>query len=193
MQKGELQKKHNKEIKEGLESYSRDGYHCVLTNYVSSSEVYVTFDDGIVKRTRFSRFKSSDFCKYPSNSSGCWDDYRMNGVKTVPTELLVKDFLVGLSFKHQGTLNTIPFRDKLIYSKTPNVYLYDFISPDLMVIIEIDGRSHNNIEAQKIDRNKEMLAYLCGYVVFRFKNEYVKNYTDDFKREVLAIVKGVVK
>ena len=37
-----------------------------------------------------------------------------------------------------------------------------------------------------------MLAYLQGFKVFRFKNEYVKNNTEDFKNEVRAILKGVV-
>ena len=192
MEKGKLQKINNKKSKEGMESYSKDGYHCILTKYVSCTEVYVMFDDGETKKTRFERFKNSEFCKYSSNSSDSWTDTRMNGVKRVPTELLVKDFLEELSFRHQDTLSTKQFKNNLIYSNTPGAYLYDFINRDLKIIIEIDGRSHNNIEAQRIDRNKEMLAYLQGFKVFRFKNEYVKNNTEDFKNEVRAILKGVV-
>ena len=53
MERGTLQKLNNKKSKEGLESYSKDGYHCILTKYISCTEVYVKFDDGEIKRTRF--------------------------------------------------------------------------------------------------------------------------------------------
>lgn len=193
MRKGELQKEHNKELKEGLESYSKDGYHCTLTKYVSCKEVYVTFDDGEVKKTRFSRFKNSDFCKFSSNSSDSWADYRMNDVKKVPTELKIEDFMKSLGFEHQKYLQTHKYQMSLIYQDVPPFYLYDFINFNAKIIVEIDGRSHNNLNAQRIDRNKQLLAYLYGFVVFRFKNDYVNNYTDLFEKEMASILKGVVK
>lgn len=192
MKPGEKQKLCHKSLKEGQESFSSDGYHCILTKYVNSYEVYATFDDGLVKRTRYDRFKSKCFSKHSRTTKDFWDDYRMNGTKLVPTELLVKDFLENMSFEHQVSLYTKDYKDKLIYSEVPPCYVYDFVSHKYHLILEIDGRTHENLEAQKIDRNKECLAYLQGYKVFRFKNKYVKDYTDDFKLEVKSLLKGVV-
>ena len=192
MKSGEKQKLYHKRMKEGQESFSSDGYHCILTEYVNSCEVYVTFDDGSVKKTRYDRFKSRCFSKHSHTTKEFWDDYRMNGTKLVPTELLVKDFLEEMSFEHQVSLCTKEYIDRLIYNNVPSHYVYDFVSHKYHLIIEIDGRTHESLEAQKIDRNKECLAYLQGYKVFRFKNRYVKDFTEEFKLEVKSLLKGVV-
>lgn len=50
---------------------------------------------------------------------------------------------------------------------------YDFFLPVHRLYIEIDGESHNSLEQQKIDKEKEMMIKNKGYFMVRYTNEEV--------------------
>lgn len=127
------------------------------------------------------------------------DEERKNNMRKIRSnspiskyELLVKDRLEELSFTNQFSLSTKDFRDKLNYSNVPNVYLYDFGSSKYKILIELDGHSHTLYTQKKIDANKEKLAELYNYKVYRYNNDYIKNNLSQFYKDIEDIIKGVV-
>ena len=54
-------------------------------------------------------------------------------------------------------------------------YIADFMSKDLMLVIEVDGYSHWNDEAKKKDGEKDKVLQLAGFTILRFSDEEVLN------------------
>ncbi|MEM6800032.1 MAG: DUF559 domain-containing protein [Bacteroidota bacterium] len=52
-------------------------------------------------------------------------------------------------------------------------YIADFMSKDLMLIIEIDGKYHEEAEQMERDRIREKALKNIGFHILRFKNEEV--------------------
>lgn len=73
-------------------------------------------------------------------------------------------------------------------------YIADFMSKDLMLIIEIDGGYHDTPEQQKRDRIREKALENVGFHIIRFKNEevlsdissvrlYLEHWIEDYNRK----------
>ena len=73
-------------------------------------------------------------------------------------------------------------------------YIADFMSKDLMLIIEIDGGYHDTPEQQKRDRIREKALENVGFQIIRFKNEevlsdissvrlYLEDWIEDYNRK----------
>ncbi|MGN7990212.1 endonuclease domain-containing protein [Pedobacter sp. 22226] len=65
-------------------------------------------------------------------------------------------------------------------------YIADFYCHEAKLIIEIDGRIHNNPENQEYDQNRTDELKKIGIKVIRFTNEDVSNNLD----EVVNIIKS---
>jgi very-short-patch-repair endonuclease len=58
-------------------------------------------------------------------------------------------------------------------------YIVDFYCPEIRLIIELDGASHDNYLAEEKDpiRDKKLEEYDC--TILRFENRYVYEFLDD--------------
>lgn len=54
-------------------------------------------------------------------------------------------------------------------------YIYDFLSWEKKVIIELDGGQHSETEVKQKDKEKENYAESQGYALLRFNNNDVQN------------------
>lgn len=54
-------------------------------------------------------------------------------------------------------------------------YIADFVCVEARLIIEIDGRVHDDEEAQLKDIERTAILESCGYFLIRFPNEMVLN------------------
>ncbi len=54
-------------------------------------------------------------------------------------------------------------------------FIADFCCSEKKLIIEIDGKTHNDLEMKKYDKFRTEAFEIAGYQVIRFKNEKVKN------------------
>ncbi len=74
-------------------------------------------------------------------------------------------------------------RQKPIYVYTQNSWLDRFIIADFYlhsqkIIIEIDGKIHEEIEVLELDKHKEILLKNLWYEVIRFTNNQIENDID---------------
>jgi very-short-patch-repair endonuclease len=63
-------------------------------------------------------------------------------------------------------------------------YIADFMCKDLLLIIEVDGLTHQWEETYEKDRNKEKDLELAGFKVLRFHDEEVLNDINNVIREI---------
>ena len=52
-------------------------------------------------------------------------------------------------------------------------YIADFMSKDLMLVIEVDGYTHWNEKARQNDEEKDKVLQLEGFTISRFSDEEV--------------------
>jgi very-short-patch-repair endonuclease len=71
--------------------------------------------------------------------------------------------LAGLKFRRQHVVGN---------------YVVDFVCLPARLIIEVDGDSHGDDEAQLWDAERTAEVEACGYRMIRFWNDYVLNDTD---------------
>ena len=60
--------------------------------------------------------------------------------------------------------------------KYPTCYKIDIANPKKMIAIEVDGGSHDTLVRKQQDKKKDDFLKSRGWVVWRFKNNYVMNY-----------------
>jgi very-short-patch-repair endonuclease len=52
-------------------------------------------------------------------------------------------------------------------------YIADFMSKDLMLVIEVDGYTHWNEKAKQNDEEKDKVLQLAGFTILRFSDQEV--------------------
>ena len=67
-------------------------------------------------------------------------------------------------------------------------YIADFVSPELMLIIEVDGMTHDFENVIEKDKKKTSDLKNIGFTVLRFKNEEVLHDIENVKRKLEAYV-----
>lgn len=94
-------------------------------------------------------------------------EYRAEEMKTWPSPLeeSMKDYLESYS---------IPFEEQKIFYITANdgwiirYYIADFYVPDKNIIIEVDGKFHNDQKQKDKHRTREIQEHYSGVEVLRF-------------------------
>jgi very-short-patch-repair endonuclease len=83
-------------------------------------------------------------------------------------------------------LKTFPYR---VYRQRPiENFIIDFYCPKLKLVIEIDGNSHYNENAQDYDKERTQILQSYGLKVIRFKNDDVLyNFTG-----VVKLIEGMI-
>ena len=59
-----------------------------------------------------------------------------------------------------------------------DLYIADFLCKDLMLVIELDGKSHDSEEAVLKDMEKDRVLQKLGFTVMRIRDEDVMNNLD---------------
>jgi very-short-patch-repair endonuclease len=68
-------------------------------------------------------------------------------------------------------------------------YIADFLCKDLMLIIELDGKSHESEEAVKKDEDKDIALQKLGFTVMRIRDEDVMNNLDNVTLSITAWIR----
>ena len=70
-------------------------------------------------------------------------------------------------------------------------YIADFMCPELRLVIEIDGISHETEEDQERDRRRDRDLSLAGYRVMRIPNEDVLRRLDEVRSRIADVVEEI--
>jgi very-short-patch-repair endonuclease len=98
-----------------------------------------------------------------------------------PQEMMLKALGEGWIAEHVITT-------KLRNLGYPHHYKIDLANPDLMIAIEVDGRSHCALERKAQDRRKDEFLASQGWSVFRLSNQKaIKLCTTCTSRDTLLI------
>jgi len=63
-------------------------------------------------------------------------------------------------------------------------YIVDFYCPEIKLIIELDGDSHDNYLSEETDAKRDLQLTEQGYCVLRFENRYVY----EFPEEIIDVI-----
>jgi cyclase len=74
-----------------------------------------------------------------------------------------------------GYLKTKPFGIKFRRQHPYSIYILDFYSHSLKLIIEVDGSIHNQPDVKLKDAERQALLEKDGLIVLRFTNQQVEN------------------
>jgi len=69
-------------------------------------------------------------------------------------------------------------------------YITDFMAPELMLIIEVDGITHNFENVIEKDEKKTKNLENIGFTVLRFKDEEVLNNIENVKRKLEVYIES---
>ena len=99
-------------------------------------------------------------------------------------EKIAYDILIPLGFEYNKAIGTKTMRDLYPERNYAKNYKPDFIKGN--IVIEIDGSNHKG-KNKLVDYKKTEFFNLVGITVYRFTNDFVKNHTEDFEKEVHKI------
>lgn len=90
-----------------------------------------------------------------------------NGVLTVQQVMLME----ATGMFPEFVVNTKPVRDMI--PCLPKHYKIDLANPQMMIAVEVDGRSHKTATGRALDAKKDAALTALGWRVLRFWNEEV--------------------
>lgn len=130
--------------------------------------------DVIEKAVRTRRENNS----FTNNFNSCGNG-NISGVEKIAYEILAP-----LGFEYNKSIGTKTMRDLYPEKNYATNYKPDFIKGS--IAIEIDGSNHNG-KNKLVDYKKTEFLNSLGITVYRFTNDFVKNNTEDFEKEVHKI------
>jgi len=77
----------------------------------------------------------------------------------------------GLKFRRQSSIGN---------------YIVDFYCPEIKLILELDGSSHDNYLSEELDAKRDKELRDEGYFILRFENRFVYEYPEE-------IIEGILK
>jgi very-short-patch-repair endonuclease len=80
-------------------------------------------------------------------------------------------------YAFETKLRELGFKGRYVSQFVMLPYIFDFVLPELKLLVEIDGNVHDTLENQERDRKKTSLALSKGYKVLRLRNSEVKDVT----------------
>lgn len=66
-------------------------------------------------------------------------------------------------------------------------YIVDFYCPEIKLIVELDGASHDNYLSEENDERRDEHLKKEGYHILRFENRYVFEFPEDIIDEILKV------
>ena len=64
-------------------------------------------------------------------------------------------------------------------------FVVDFYCPEIRLVIEVDGPTHDGRDAKEYDADREEQIRSLGITVIRFKNEMVYHHLDEVAEKIL--------
>jgi len=85
--------------------------------------------------------------------------------------------IAGLKFRRQSSIGN---------------YIVDFYCPEIKLIIELDGVSHDNYLAEEKDEKRDAFLTKEGYRILRFENRYVFEFPEEIVGEIIKAKESFV-
>ena len=85
-------------------------------------------------------------------------------------------------------LKTKPLGVKFRRQHPYSVYILDFYSHSLKLVIEVDGSIHNNPEVKLNDEQRQSLIEKDGLTVMRFTNEEVNKKLEEIQQTIASYI-----
>ena len=144
-------------------------------NYKRMTENNPMYDIRVIKKAIRTRRENGSFT---NNFNSCG-----NG-NISEVEKIAYDILIPLGFEYNKSIGTKTMRDLYPERNYAKNYKPDFIKDN--IAIEIDGSNHNG-KNKLVDYKKTEFLNSIGITVYRFTNDFVKNHTSEFEKEVHKI------
>lgn len=115
------------------------------------------------------------------------NNFKAGNDKISKVEQIAYDILIPLGYIYNYAISMRELRVVYPEKKFANNYKPDFVNLKKKIAIEIDGNNHNRKSAKLTDNKKEFALNYYGYKVYRFSNDFVKNHTKEFRKEIEKI------
>ena len=116
------------------------------------------------------------------------NNFKAGNGKISEVEQIAYDILIPLGFIYNYAIGMKELKLAYPEKRFANNYKPDFVNLKYKIAIEIDGSNHGG-KHKLIDNKKEFALNYYGFKVYRFSNDFVKNHTEDFKKEIEKIWK----
>jgi very-short-patch-repair endonuclease len=128
---------------------------------------------GMEKASRYNNYHYNKGLKEKAN------DLRKNGTKAEAClwKYVLKASMLGYSFKRQRPVLN---------------YIADFMSTELMLIIEVDGITHTHEATKQYDKVKQAALEHIGFTVLRFTDDEVLEDINGVREAILGWIKSRV-
>ncbi|RXQ92218.1 DUF559 domain-containing protein [Ancylomarina salipaludis] len=87
-------------------------------------------------------------------------------------KLLKNRQVAGLKFRRQISIGN---------------YIVDFYCPEIKLIIELDGASHDNYLSEEMDEKRDAYLMNEGYRILRFENRCVFEFPEEIIGEIIKV------
>lgn len=115
------------------------------------------------------------------------NNFKAGNGKISEIEQIAYDILVPLGYLYNYSINMKELRIAYPEKRFAINYKPDFVDLKNKIAIEIDGSNHNKKSIKLIDTKKEFALNYYGYKIYRFSNDFVKNHTEEFRKEIEKI------
>lgn len=114
------------------------------------------------------------------------NNFKAGNGKISEIEQIAYDILIPLGFIYNYAINMREARIAYPEKRFATNYKPDFVELKKKIAIEIDGSNHVG-KHKLIDKKKEFALNYYGFKIFRFSNDFVKNQTEEFRKEIKKI------
>lgn len=114
------------------------------------------------------------------------NNFKAGNGKISEIEQIAYDILIPLGFIYNYAICMREIRIAYPEKRFARNYKPDFVDLKNKIAIEIDGNNHNG-KNKLIDNKKDFALNYYGFKVFRFSNDFVKNQTKEFRKEIEKI------
>lgn len=177
-------------LREELDKYIKDGW--VKGDYINKINSSNWYNDPVNKEMH--RIKTSVGTKKALSSKEV--SAKLKSKEHIERFLKVRRKNWHEMTRYEAVLNEFLVEKGFIYQKGHHIngkyYISDFANDDLMIWIEIDGKSHTSDEVIHKDmiRDKNLTQY--GYKVLRFRNKEIVNDIENVKSRILFAIQSEV-
>ena len=143
----------------------------------------MTKDNPMFKQENINKMMNSLAINGTKNTT---NNFKAGNGKISEVEQIAYDILVPLGYLYNYAITMREVRLAYPEKHFANNYKPDFVNLRNKIVIEIDGSGHGG-KHKIIDQKKEFALNYYGFKVYRFKNNFVKNNTEEFRKEIEKI------
>lgn len=114
------------------------------------------------------------------------NNFKAGNGKISEVEQIAYDILIPLGYIYNYAIGMKEIRIAYPEKRFANNYKPDFVDLKKKITIEIDGGNHGG-RHKLVDKKKEFALNYYGFKIFRFSNDFVKNHTEEFRKEIEKI------